>query len=37
MKEEHGLKMFERRIFGHKRGKVTGTWRELYIYGFLNF
>jgi hypothetical protein len=31
--EEHRLRMFEnrvqKRVFGHKREKVTGGWREL--------
>jgi hypothetical protein len=34
LKEEHRLKVFEnrvlRRIFGTKRGEVTGEWRKLY-------
>jgi hypothetical protein len=33
MREEHRLRVFENRvlrIFGPKRGKVTGEWRKLY-------
>jgi len=34
LKEEHLLRVFQnkvlRRIFGPKRGEVTGEWRELY-------
>jgi len=34
LREEHRLRMFEnrvlRRIFGSKRGEVTGEWRKLH-------
>jgi hypothetical protein len=34
LREEHKLRVFEkrvlRRIFGAKRGEVTGGWRKLY-------
>ena len=34
LREEHGLRVFEnrvlRRIFGPKRGEVTGDWRILH-------
>jgi hypothetical protein len=34
LREEHRLRVFEnrvlRRIFGHKRDKVTGEWRKLH-------
>jgi hypothetical protein len=34
LREEHRLRMFEnrvlRRIFGPKRGEVTGDWRKLH-------
>ena len=34
MREEHRLRVFEnrvlRRIFGPKRGEVTGEWRKLH-------
>jgi hypothetical protein len=34
LREEHGLRVFEnrmlRRIFGPKRGEVTGGWRKLH-------
>jgi len=46
IEEEHELRVFEtmvvRKIYGHKRDKVRGDWRELYnvelcnLYSSLN-
>jgi hypothetical protein len=30
LKEEHRLRVFERRLFGPKRDEVTGEWRRLH-------
>jgi hypothetical protein len=41
LREEHRLRVFEnrvlRRIFGPKRGEVTGEWRKLLCEELLNF
>jgi hypothetical protein len=40
LREEHGPRVFEnrvlRRIFGPKRGEVTGGWRKLHEEEFQN-
>ena len=42
LREEHRLRLFENKVFGAKRDKITGEWRKLHnaklhaLYSLLN-